>query len=426
MSEYSFEKLPHTSGDGEIHVKCEASVDSVPNFILEEKTSTQRDLYNGRNEKNNPQLVISYDNIGSVMMAKGQYGDALAVYEKSLSICEASFGVNSPEVAHRYDLIGRAFQKLGNLDEALQSFERALKIREGCSDQEDIKNDANYNLSCDLQEPPSTYDKTLQSDIPYNRLAQDKEVQPNKNYVGHVQSIDVRFERGGGGNNHPGNQQYLDIVRTERPNYQSLTTTYSEKRNIAKSIIQRLNKCGALFLTRDYEDDQKRYYILADDIVLKKVMQALRESPKHTTKTVTYTISRSEFHTIENKESKKVDTCRKRAYLRGRLSRMHKPKKYVDQITEFDVLCERGGKGNNHPGNRQYLDIVSDIKSIYQSLPDTAKKSKYDISMSIVDKIIHRGGHFLELEKIPQVSKRYYILSRQDARLKVSQALRNK
>jgi len=113
---------------------------------------------------------------------------------------------------------------------------------------------------------------------------------------------------------------------------------------------------------------------------------------------------------------------------RGRTARRQKKKDYVAYITRFDVLCERGGKGNNHPGNKAYLDLVEDAKPIYQSLPKakSANKEKAEISEQIVQQIHNSGGRFLEMEKDANGKKQYYALSKEEARKdKVSQALRN-
>ena len=61
--------------------------------------------------------------------------------------------------------------------------------------------------------------------------------------------------------------------------------------------------------------------------------------------------------------------------------------------TDIDVLCGRGGRAIQHPGNRAFRAIVMSKKSLYHKLK---KKEKRKISKSIVEMIRKKGGRFLQ------------------------------
>jgi len=366
-------------------------------------------------------------------------------------------------------------QAKGDLDEALEEFQKALEIRESVSENGDVApfnrdDDDSYeddeskgtdapsvSTGADAAEssPDGTKtEKTAGLNVLFEAAMQhdDKGKKPGggtggaytdamreererqskpakKRYVDKPQNIDVRFERGGGGNNHPGNKRYLNLVKGERPVYQALNTNTKEKLEISMKIVREVNDYGGLFLKQDEDDGNKRYYILSTDEARKKVMQALREKPKEpkqSGKKRTPSLD-ADATGLDAVAAAATNAARRRTALRGRPARMHKPKQYVSTFSDLDVRCERGGGGNNHPGNKRYLQLVNDMKPAYLSLPDTAKKAKHDLSLAIVNKIVTSGGRFLEMEKISGTGhKRYYQLSESEARIKVSQALRDK
>eukprot|EP00802_Teleaulax_amphioxeia_P008353 Tamp_08361.p1 GENE.Tamp_08361~~Tamp_08361.p1 ORF type:complete len:316 (+),score=81.97 Tamp_08361:244-1191(+) len=67
------------------------------------------------------------------MMSKGNYNDALVIYDKCLSIQLSHLGDLHPMVAHTVDLMGVALLRLGNGQEALETFEKAVYIYEQSS-----------------------------------------------------------------------------------------------------------------------------------------------------------------------------------------------------------------------------------------------------------------------------------------------------
>lgn len=99
----------------------------------------------------------------------------------------------------------------------------------------------------------------------------------------------------------------------------------------------------------------------------------------------------------------------------------NKPRKYVpvNKINDKDILSERGGKSNHHPGNKHWRQIVLDAKSDYRLL--NAKTEKTQVSRNIVARVLASGGRFLK--KDPRTGK-YFVMTENEARRRTSQALR--
>jgi hypothetical protein len=90
-------------------------------------------------------------------------------------------------------------------------------------------------------------------------------------------------------------------------------------------------------------------------------------------------------------------------------------------ITENDVICERGGKSNRHAGTKKYRGIVEKLKTRYQNL--ILKREKTDLSREIIAQIHESNGRFLKKD---DDSGLYFVLSKVETTKKVSQALREK
>lgn len=91
------------------------------------------------------------------------------------------------------------------------------------------------------------------------------------------------------------------------------------------------------------------------------------------------------------------------------------------EITDKDVICERGGKSNRHAGTKRYRGLVEKYKPKYQSL--TAKSAKTNLSKTIIAQIQNNGGRFLKKD---DANQQYFVLSPVETTKKVSQALREK
>jgi hypothetical protein len=87
--------------------------------------------------------------------------------------------------------------------------------------------------------------------------------------------------------------------------------------------------------------------------------------------------------------------------------------------TENDVLLGRGGRANNHVGNKRYLKIKEDIQDEYMK---ANKNEKTVLSQKLVEIITkERDGRFLKLD---EAAKRWYVVDNLTARKKASQTLR--
>jgi hypothetical protein len=100
-------------------------------------------------------------------------------------------------------------------------------------------------------------------------------------------------------------------------------------------------------------------------------------------------------------------------------SSFHQGRTYVDSLQDLDILCGRGGKTNHHTGNKKFRHVVTDMKMRYQHCP--AKSHKTDLSRQIVDYCASYGARFLKRDN---ENGKYYTLSKEEARRKTSQALR--
>ena len=95
-----------------------------------------------------------------------------------------------------------------------------------------------------------------------------------------------------------------------------------------------------------------------------------------------------------------------------------KGREYVTEVHKWDILSERGGKANHHEGNKRYRKVVSEMKAQYRGI--AAKTEKTDLSRAILQYIENYGGRFLKKDN----DGRYFLMTKQEARKKTSQALR--
>lgn len=89
-----------------------------------------------------------------------------------------------------------------------------------------------------------------------------------------------------------------------------------------------------------------------------------------------------------------------------------------------DVLCGRGGSINNHPGNKAFRAIVSELKNTYNLTIN--KQEKAVISQSIVDRIhdLEPAGRFLAKDEASSGGNWWVEVDNNKAMSKTSQALR--
>ena len=88
------------------------------------------------------------------------------------------------------------------------------------------------------------------------------------------------------------------------------------------------------------------------------------------------------------------------------------------EYTELDVLCQRGGLANHHPGNIRYLQEKDILQPTYLA---ASKNEKTMISQQLVDIVHAWGGRFLRKDKTTEM---WYEVHRHTARTKAGQTLR--
>ena len=86
--------------------------------------------------------------------------------------------------------------------------------------------------------------------------------------------------------------------------------------------------------------------------------------------------------------------------------------------TMLDVLCERGGRSNHHPGNKEYVKLIRNMAHLY---PEELNK-KGDFTQSIVRKVKGWGGRFM---KRKDKSNEWFEVDDEFAKKKVGQLLRD-
>ena len=88
------------------------------------------------------------------------------------------------------------------------------------------------------------------------------------------------------------------------------------------------------------------------------------------------------------------------------------------EILETDILCGRGGKSNNHDGNKRYRRIIGDFRQQYRGT--STKNDKTALSRRIVENVNRDGVRFLKMNNMDQ----WVVLTMGEARGKIAQALR--
>jgi hypothetical protein len=90
-----------------------------------------------------------------------------------------------------------------------------------------------------------------------------------------------------------------------------------------------------------------------------------------------------------------------------------------DEITDEDIYCGQEYRGSSHPGNVRFRDIVKAKQIVYRSFGSHHGK-KTAMSTSILEEEVK--GRFIRMYPDGE----FYLLTKKEARKKVSQALRDK
>ncbi len=152
-------------------------------------------------------------------------------------------------------------------------------------------------------------------------------------------------------------------------------------------------------------------------------MNATREAEIHSTLLQTDTLSKSSIavydaHRIESSLNNVEMTVSKKATTEEgstKISVMNA------DIQKYDVLSGRGGKSNNHQGNKFYRKLIELKKQEYKSKMTNCEKQA--VSESILKEIQCKGGRFLTQQKTKS-EPGWFVMSSDKAKSKISQALR--
>mmetsp|Transcript_1334 Transcript_1334/g.2932 ORF Transcript_1334/g.2932 Transcript_1334/m.2932 type:complete len:372 (-) Transcript_1334:28-1143(-) len=119
-------------------------------------------------------------------------------------------------------------------------------------------------------------------------------------------------------------------------------------------------------------------------------------------------------------------TATKKKRVRIRQTYVPETLEYVDAYNDLDVLCQRGGLANKHPGNIRYHRHKAALQGLYKATP---KAHKGQVAQQLVNQVHEWGGRFLEKETTTNaegviVQERWYEIHHKKACIKAGQALR--
>jgi tetratricopeptide (TPR) repeat protein len=122
--------------------------------------------------------ATSYHNIGAVLHRQGQYAEALAYYRKALAIQEKVLGTEHTSTATSYNNIGMVLKTLGQHEQALAYYRKALTVAEACNDPNAAEYQADIeSLTKKIQDSsPASHDSPARSALP-------KSVNPNRSHA---------------------------------------------------------------------------------------------------------------------------------------------------------------------------------------------------------------------------------------------------
>ena len=79
--------------------------------------------------EDHPLVATSYNNLAAVYDAQGGFDEAIASYQKSLSIAIKCLGDEHPSVANTYNNLGAVYKAQGAFARAIELYEKALAIQ---------------------------------------------------------------------------------------------------------------------------------------------------------------------------------------------------------------------------------------------------------------------------------------------------------
>jgi len=260
---------------------------------------------------------------------------------------------------------------------------------------------------------------------------QEGEVKASTEPVGEPTDHDVLFGRGGMTNSHPGNRRFRDVIALHRPDY--IRAVKMDKPAVARRIVKaiRYGNPPGRFLKKN---DDGLWYDVGDRTAAEKTSQGLRERSNaekrqrsalrealrirkedmqedETTESaskkaksdpsvakisstiaptlnyvgtnlpVPLSLSMKEPVTVPRRKNAaaKKDGSGKGG-VADELNTEGLPPNAVDEdgnilVTDYDILCGRGGLTNHHKGNKRFRDIVTLHRPDYVRAPKIQKPS---------------------------------------------------
>ncbi|EEC46715.1 predicted protein [Phaeodactylum tricornutum CCAP 1055/1] len=293
-------------------------------------------------------------------------------------------------------------------------------------------------------------------------------VKPSTEPVPDPTDYDVLFGRGGMTNSHPGNRRFRDVIALHRPDY--IRAIKMDKPGVARKIVQaiRTGIPPGRFLKKN---DDGKWYDVGDRTAAEKTSQGLRERSNaekrqrcalrealrirrqdmaldggHTHKKTKITnadlaAAAANHAPILNyvgtnlavplslgmREAPKNTVKKRDGKDLGELNTEGLPPNAVDEdgnilVTDYDILCGRGGLTNHHKGNKRFRDIVALHRPDYVRAPKIQKPSV----ARVIVRAIRNGdppGRFLRKD---DKSGKWIDIGDKKAAEKTSQALREK
>jgi tetratricopeptide (TPR) repeat protein len=108
-----------------------------------------------------PHKAATYNNIAGVYKNQGNYDEAFAWYMKALAICEKVPGGDHPDTAVTYNNIASVYSEQGNHDEAFAEHKKALVIREKILGREHPDTATTYNNIAAVYHALGKYDEAM-------------------------------------------------------------------------------------------------------------------------------------------------------------------------------------------------------------------------------------------------------------------------
>ncbi len=243
--------------------------------------STGKKLFQTKSQGSNmPKRILanSYERLGALKMAYGEYEEALGLYENyNLLIKELTLETPQSEffnhrLAISYARLGEAYQKIDKTEEALHNFEKYqainLELYDSNPESELVKN----SLAVSLEKLGSIYLRQGKHEQALILLRKRNDIakelyQANKSSEGLKRGLAISYEKLGSVYQEQGN--YLEAMSNyekEKSLFEELHEDNPLSEYLKKGLAISYKKIGSLCLLRGNIDDAKSYFILSKEL----------------------------------------------------------------------------------------------------------------------------------------------------------------